>query len=230
MPERRLVLDTPDAVADAAAAAVAGYVADNERSSIGLAGGSTPEATYERLAVADVAWDRTTLWLNDERWVPEDHPDSNAGMVRRALRAGGSRLVAPDHGIGDPHEAAAAYERTVTAVFAGADPQGRPGLVLLGIGEDGHTASLFPDSGALEVMDRTYVAVWVAHLEAWRLTATFRLLLAARHVWFLVTGEAKAPALARVLNHGEPLPAQRVAVGAGSVTWFLDAAAASMLA
>jgi 6-phosphogluconolactonase len=115
------------------------------------------------------------------------------------------------------------------AHFAATDPDGRPGLVLLGMGDDGHTASLFPGTTALEERERTYVANWVESKEAWRLTATFPLLWSARRIFFVVTGETKGDMLRRILEGGEPFPAQRVAAGAEDATWFLDAAAASRL-
>ena len=114
-----------------------------------------------------------------------------------------------------------------TAFAAAADE--RPDLVLLGMGDDGHTASLFPGTDALEVTDRSYVANWVAGKDTWRLTATFPLLWSAREIVFVVTGKAKAAMLARIIDQQEPLPAQRVAAGNPNTTWFLDEAAASLL-
>ena len=223
------VFDTPQLVAEEAAAAIAAHVAAESPTTVALAGGSTPSATYERLAAMDIDWNGVTLWLGDERWVAADHPESNIAMARRALGAGAHRLVAPDFGVGDPEAAAADYARALTACFAETDADNRPGLVLLGMGNDGHTASLFPGSEALAERDRTYVANWVDDKQTWRLTATFPLLWSARKVFFLVTGEGKAEMVRRIVERGEPLPAQRVAAGADDVTWFLDAAAASRL-
>jgi 6-phosphogluconolactonase len=221
------VHDTSHEVAAAVAAMMAGAVTAMPAATIGLAGGSTPKAAYEQLTTMDVDWSGATLWLGDERWVAVDDPDSNAGMVRRTLGGAASRLVAPDYTLGDPHEAAAAYAATLAERFAGA--HGRPGLVLLGMGDDGHTASLFPGTEALDERNRSYVANWVPDKGVWRLTATLPLLWAAEQICFLVTGEAKAEMIRRILEDDEPLPAQQVAAGAASVTWFLDAAAASRL-
>lgn len=223
------VHDTPDHVAAAVAAKVAAAAAAAPSCTIGLAGGSTPRATYERLASMDVDWTGVTLWLGDERWVAADDPESNAGMVRRTLAVAAARLVAPDHELGDPHEAAAAYAATLEERFGVTDDAGRPGLVLLGMGDDGHTASLFPGTAALDERRRSYVANWVERSGMWRLTATFPLLWAAREVCFIVTGAGKAGIVRRIVEGGEPFPAQQVAAEAAAVTWFLDAAAASQL-
>lgn len=218
---------SPDAVADAVADLVADAVRARPRINIGLAGGSTPSLTYERLSGRDVTWDRVTLWLGDERWVPADHPDSNARMVRTTLGSGAERLIAPDHELGDPERAATSYATRLAAAF---EPSGgHPDLVLLGMGDDGHTASLFPGTKGLDVMDRDYAAVWVADKNTWRLTATFPLLWSSERIVFVVTGHAKAPVVRRILEKGEPLPAQRVAEGAADVTWVLDQAAAAQL-
>lgn len=219
-----------DEAAAAVAEEIATEVAASPQASIGLAGGSTPAAVYGLLARRDIDWAQTTLWLGDERWVPPDHADANTGMIRSTLGAhGAARLLAPDTTLDDPAESAEAYEVALRAAFAAGDPDGRPGTVLLGMGDDGHTASLFPGSKALDERQRYYVANWIDAKETWRLTATFSLLWSARRLLFLVTGEAKASMLARILEGGEPLPAQRAAAGNPAATWYVDAAAASQL-
>ncbi len=215
------------AVAEAAAAIVAGTIQQTRGSTVGLAGGSTPEATYRVLAGGTHDWDRVTLWLGDERWVAPDHPDANAGMVTRILGSAADRLLVPRYDLGDPHAAAADYATKLAAAFA--DRDGRPDLVVLGIGDDGHTASLFPGTAALDIVDRDYVANWVPAKKTWRLTATLPLLWSARRIVFIVTGEAKSSMIARVLDGAEPFPAQMVAAGSDDVTWLLDEAAASQL-
>ena len=195
---------------------------------LGLSGGSTPAATYRKLATADIDWEPITLWLGDERWVPRDSEDSNAGMVQRLLGDVPSRaLVAPNYSLGDPEAAAAAYEVTLRNAFA--TTGGVPGTVLLGMGDDGHTASLFPGSPMLTIEDRVYVAGRVESKRQWRLTATLSLLGAARHVVFLVTGEAKARIVAEVIDWAAAYPARSVVDRANATTWILDAAAASRL-
>lgn len=223
-----IVYESAGHVAEAVAVAVAEHVAVAP-TTVALAGGSTPKATYARLAAMDVDWDRVTLWLGDERWVPDDHPDSNTGMVRGSLGAGAVRLLSPDYRLGDPADTAAEYAQRLDAAFEETDEAGRPGLVLLGMGDDGHTASLFPGTAALEERRSTYVANWVADKDTWRLTATLPLLWSARRIFFIVTGEAKATMVRRIVEEREPFPAQQVAAGAEDVSWFLDDAAASRL-
>ena len=218
-----IVHDTPDAVAAAAAELIAAEVRSGIET-IGLAGGSTPRATYELLPQQDLDWDGVMLWLGDERWVSPDHPDSNAGMARRAfVDEVGAALVAPDYSLGDPHAAAAAYADVVRPALL------TPGLILLGMGDDGHTASLFPGTDALGVSDRSYVANWVATRDDWRLTATLPLLWSARRTVFLVTGDAKAEIVADVLAGRGNYPAGRVGRGGRNTVWLLDTAAASRL-
>jgi 6-phosphogluconolactonase len=125
----------------------------------------------------------------------------------------------------EPVESAAHYEALLRSLHP---VDHRPDLILLGMGEDGHMASLFPDTAALTVTHRWYVSNFVPKLEVWRLTATFEMLDLARDVFFLVGGETKADVLARVMG-GEPFPATRAASGPASVTWLLDEAAASKL-
>ncbi len=196
---------------------------------IGLAGGSTPRAVYRELRRRDLPWERVWCWLPDERWVPPDHPDANALMVR-------SELVdhvpvgfdAPDTTMSDPHRAAADYENRIVPRFVRGGAIA-PEVVFLGMGADGHTASLFPGTAALDVDRFGYVANWVPAFESWRLTATSTLLRAARTIVFLVTGQTKAPALREILEGDAILPARIVADGAGETTWVLDEAAASLL-
>jgi len=221
------IYPTPESLAAAAADRIADYVNGIARPvTIGLAGGGTPGATYTELAQRDVDWRNATMWLGDERWVSHDHHDSNTRMAHETLvdKVVGT-LLAPDTAFGDPTDAARAYSQTLTGVFH----EGRPDLVLLGIGDDGHTASLFPDTAALEASEGLYVANWVESKKTWRLTATMPLLWSAREIMFLVQGQSKAEILAHIIDEGHPYPAQRVAMGASSVCWMVDAAAASRL-
>lgn len=202
-----------------------------------LSGGSTPLPAYRRLAEigADLDWERIHLFWGDERLVPPGDPASNYGHVRdalltrvRALPAANVHRVWTELG----PEAAADYEAVVRRVFGVAgDAVPRFDLVLLGLGADGHTASLFPESEVLR--ERTRL-VAPAHREGGpsRVTFTYPLLEAARSVVFLVSGEDKAATLGRVLAGGaaaERLPAARVRPHDGEVTWLVDAAAASRL-
>ena len=232
------VLDDAASVADAAAELVAAQVTAGAPT-LGLSGGSTPRAAYRRLAGMQLNWWQTTLWLGDERWVAPGDADSNVRMVREAfVDEVGARLLVPDYALGDPAAAAAAYSDELAAAF---EPAGGPGLILLGMGEDGHTASLFPGTIALEAAGARYVPTlrvgaaapfvqnWVPEMKVWRLTATFDLLWQAQQLVFLVTGRAKAPVLAEIIDDDSPYPAQRAGAGAESALWLVDREAASQL-
>ncbi len=198
-----------------------------------LSGGSTPRAAYALLATDEFAggvdWARAHLLWGDERCVPPDHPDSNYRMARQALLDKISILPENIHrmqGELPPDQAAALYQAELETVLGVA---GRFDLILLGMGADGHTASLFPGTTALQERERAVAAVYVERLPAWRLTLTLPVLNAARHVLFLVSGAEKAPTLARV-HAGEPLPAGQVRPHQGELTWLVDRAAYQIMA
>ena len=225
----RVSATADDVAADAARTIAEQLTEQAGPATFGLAGGSTPVATYRRLREAPVPWERVTCWLSDERWVPFAHPDSNRAMARRELTDHvPTTFLGPDTSLPDPEAAAAAYERVLLPAL---DRAGHPmpDVVLLGMGPDGHTASLFSGTSALDSDETGYVANWVPAQDTWRLTATASLLRAARHLIFVATGESKAAMLRRILVDGEPLPAGLVAAGAADVTWLLDAAAAADL-
>lgn len=203
-----------------------------------LAGGSTPSRLYRLLAAPPydraIPWSRVRLFVGDERCVPADHPDSNERMVRESLLA--SLPATPAFhpmpgGHTDPAAAAGLYAECLLREVPGdGGPAPRMDLVLLGMGDDGHTASLFPDTDVLDE-ERLVAAVYVPRLDAWRLSLTLPVLNAARHVLFLVTGAAKAATLARVLVDGprRGMPASLVRPGSGEVEWHVDRAAAALL-
>lgn len=225
-----VVFETPEDVAAGAADRITASLGSLGDATLALAGGGTPRMTHRRLVDAAIDWTRVTIWLADERWVPSDHQDSNERMVRETLvDEVGGRLVAPDHSIGDPVATAAAYAEALSDLWIEREGARAPDIVMLGIGDDGHTASLFPGTAALEIVDRPYVANRVEQKDTWRLTATLPLLWSAREIVFLVTGAAKASVLARIIEGEEPLPSQRVAAGARNAVWLVDAAAASRL-
>lgn len=214
------------------------------RAMLALAGGSTPKETYSALAQPArrirIDWARTFLFLGDERFVPPDDPSSNFAMVRQALLAplpafAGHAFPVPTQ-LGTAAAAAAAYAATLTAVFGIGDRGGPPrfDLILLGLGDDGHTASLFPRAASLSVTDRWVVASPPGTLPppVERITLTFPVLNAAREIVFLVSGQNKAEALRDVLE-GKPSREQRPAVWVrpvdGTLTWLVDEAAASRL-
>lgn len=181
---------------------------------VALAGGSTPAGFYERLAELPYPWSGVEVFFGDERCVPADHPDSNLRMARETLLSRVSARVHPMTGC-DPE----AYERELAEVFGTGVP--RFDLVLLGLGEDGHTASLFTGDPALDVLDRW--AVLVDRPDHRRMTLTLPVLSAARLAVFLVEGASKRRPLAG-LRDGEDLPAARV--DAERVVVLADAAAA----
>lgn len=199
-----------------------------------LSGGSTPKAVHAWLAerASAVDWGHVHLWFGDERSVPADHPDSNVGMAHETLidRLPGVRPhVHPMRGDLPPAEAADHYETELRAVFG--DELPRFDLVFLGLGDDAHTASLFPQTAALSEASRWAAANFVPKLDTWRITLTVPVINRARTVAFLVTGEGKAAALRSVL-HGDRqpdrYPAQLIRPD-GGLLWLVDSAAAGGL-
>ena len=212
---------------------------------VALSGGSTPRSMYARLAAepdaSGVNWSRVQVLWGDERCVPPDHAASNYRMAREALLDHVSIPAANVHrirGEDDPGEAATVYERVIRGVLRTplGPPRDAPGaridLVLLGLGEDGHTASLFPSALAVHDSPCWVRAEYVQAVSAWRVTLTTITFNAAAEVAFLVTGVAKAPILRQVLEgpwRPYQLPAQLIAPTAGRVRWFVDAPAAAAL-
>ena len=218
-------------------------VAERGRFTVALSGGSTPRRLYGLLSDVkapfreQIIWERSHVFFGDERHVPPDHPESNYRMAHEALLAHvPAASVHRMHGEErDPTCAAAAYEAELRRFFDVGDRGAAPprlDLVLLGFGPDGHTASLFPGSEALEERRRWAVAVFVERLRAHRLSLTFLVLNRAREVLFLVSGSDKAEALARVFDpapDADPPPAARVRPEPGALLWIVDHAAASKL-
>lgn len=221
----QVIHDTPDDLAIAVAGQIAGLVASEPRLTLGLAGGSSPEPTYRRLRELEVEWTKVHVWLSDERWVPWDHERCNGRMASETLLDHvGAHFHRPPWGeLIEADDSAAHYEAALRSLH----PDGQPDLVLLGLGEDGHTASLFPGTTALDEERRWFVANFVPQLDEVRLTATLPLLWRAKRVIFLVTGSSKAEAV-RDSFAGET-PAGRVGEGDAEVTWHLDVEAGSLL-
>ena len=199
-----------------------------------LAGGSTPRAAYERAAGMDTDWSAATLWFGDDRCVPPDHEHSNYRMVKEALLdriRGDQPDVRRIQGELGPDAGADAYEGELTAVFGSEVP--RLDLILLGLGPDAHTASLFPGDDALGEVERRVVGVptpGMAPLVS-RVTITLPVVNAAREVVFLVSGEDKAEAVARAFS-GIPdpsAPASLVQPENGSLILLADPAATKLL-
>jgi 6-phosphogluconolactonase len=243
MDRRPRLLIEPDVpqVADVAAERIVAWADEaidaRGQFTIALSGGSTPRPTYQRLASERhgdaIDWSRIHVFWSDDRCVPPTDRSSNHGMADEALL---SRVpIPPDNvhrmrGELDSEVAAHDYEQELRRFFGGGWP--RFDLVLLGLGSDGHTASLFPGSRVLDEMQRAVVAVEADYQDrpACRLTLTPRAINAARRVMFLVTGEPKAQVVREVLEGPTGrFPAQTIEPVNGELFWLLDAAAASKL-
>jgi 6-phosphogluconolactonase len=206
--------------------------------SVALSGGSTPRRVYELLAADDyrsqVTWPSVHVFFGDERTVPPDHPDSNFRMANEALLSHVDLPAENVHrmnGVGDAAANASRYESELRAFFGDA-AWPRFDLVMLGMGDDGHTASLFPGSAALAEERAWVVANWVEKFQTWRITLTAPAINAARRVLFLVTGAAKADRLREVIaGERDPtrLPSQLIQPHDGTLEWFVDRAAAAKL-
>lgn len=237
-------LNTPQELYEAAAELVASTaseaVAERGRFTIALSGGSTPKNLYTLLATnarTSLPWDRMFFFWGDERQVPPTDAESNFRMANEAMLS--KVPVAPGNVFRVEAEkpnagaAATAYEQTLRKFFAleaGQIPAFD--LILLGMGPDGHTASLFPGTTALQEKSKLVVANWVEKLKTSRITLTLSVLNAARCVAFLVSGTDKAPVLKSVLEGdapGEQYPAKLIRPAQGKLIWLLDRAAASGL-
>lgn len=200
---------------------------------VSLSGGSTPILLYKQLLAADLDWNRVSFYFGDERNVPPDEDASNFRGANqelfRPLRIREDRIYRWRTELETPEEVAQDYQERLEDIGPGLP---RFDLILLGMGSDGHTASLFPDTEALDETERFTVANRVPQLGSWRFTLTFPVINNARNVMFLVAGADKSETLSRVLT-SEPkpdgLPAQRVNPIKGDLNWFIDQAAASKL-
>ena len=219
-------------------------VATSDSFTVALSGGSTPKSLYSLLADdvglrAQLPWEKMHFFFGDERHVPPDHPDSNFRMANEALFARAlvkpSRITRIKGEYADAEKAALEYEQALRGYFiieAGALP--RFDLVLLGMGAEGHTLSLFPGTKALHAPpDRIVVRNWVGKLYTERITLTASAVNQANRVIFLVTRADKAPALKAVLEgpyEPEQLPAQLIQPAHGKLLWLVDKAAGALLA
>jgi 6-phosphogluconolactonase len=194
---------------------------------IALSGGNTPIPIYTRLAAIghDLPWDLTRITFGDERCVPPDDRQSNFRMAWETLLAPASvpeKSILRMRGEIDPQTAAQEYQDQLDRLAAQrGEPIYRHDLILLGLGDDGHTASLFPGTAALDETIRRVVANFVPKLDAWRLTFTLPLINQARHVCFLVGVAKDADLIERVLEGDPQFPASRVNPSAGDVTWMI---------
>jgi 6-phosphogluconolactonase len=228
----------PDALAQAAAelfvSLAKGAVAERGTFSVALSGGDSPRRLYALLATPEfsgrITWDRVQVFWGDERCVPPEHPDSNYGLAQTQLLSKVSLPAQNIHRIkceASPERTAAEYEAELRGFF-GASPSFD--LVLLGVGADGHTASLFPGGTALDEKRRWVVAQFLPKLPAWRITLTPVALNAAANIIIMVSGEKKAGVIKQVfLEGGASLPVHRIRPRAGRLLWLLEAEAARFL-
>lgn len=238
------ILTTPQELFQAAAEevihAAVEAVAERGRFTIALSGGSTPKNLYTLIAAnasSSLPWNQMFVFWGDERHVPPNDPDSNYRMARETILSKVSIPVANIFPVPtenpDATAVAEAYEQTVRKFF-GLRPGEFPrfDLILLGMGPDGHTASLFPETAGLQEKSRIVLANWVEKLKTSRITFTLPVLNAARIVAFLVSGTDKAATLREVLEGsapGEKYPSKLVRPAQGKLIWFVDRAAASEL-
>jgi len=203
--------------------------------SVALSGGSTPVPFYEKLGKMNtlLAWDKVHFYWGDERHVSMDHPESNFRMAKETLL---DYIDLPERNIHpvptelDARMAAFHYEEELRKHHRGAWP--KFDLVLLGMGLDGHTASLFPHTAGLNEEHRWFIANFIPEMCQWRLTLTKNAINAARTIQILVSGSSKAATLAHVLTgkkHPEERPIQLISPVDGRLIWFVDESAASSL-
>lgn len=208
-------------------------IASRDVFTIALSGGSTPKAIFELLSKEpyskQIPWDKVLIFWSDERNVPPDDPESNYCM---AMQAGLKTLPIPSENIfrmqaeGDIDKSAAEYDRLILKNI----PMGKFDLMMLGMGEDGHTASLFPKTHALHANDRLAVANYIPQKNTWRMTLTYKCINSARNIVIYVIGKSKAAMLKFVLTapyNPDELPVQRVGDEEHKALWIVDNAAAT---
>lgn len=210
-------------------------IKDHDAFYVALSGGSTPKAIFEHLASPPydqmIEWNKVHLFWSDERAIPPDHPDSNYHM---AMQAGLGKMAIPKEHIhrmraeDKIEENAAAYEQEIAATL-----KGRPfDLVMLGMGEDGHTASLFPNTAALHIENRLVFANFIPQKNIWRMTFTYPCINQASNIAIYVLGASKKVTLSEVLlspNQFERYPSQKVGTATCKALWIIDEAAAAEL-
>jgi 6-phosphogluconolactonase len=233
------ILNTPEELFQAAAAEFVGQaehaIHHNGRFTVALSGGSTPKGLYSLLAsgaIPNIPWDKIYFFFGDERHVPPDHPDSNYRTARESLLS--KAPISPENifrvlAEQDAESAAQAYEQTLKKFFGlreGEFP--RFDLILLGLGPDGHTASLFPGSAGLNENRRLVIANWVEKFKTYRISFTYPVLNRAACDLFLVAGAEKAKVVGEILKGDQQYPASRVTPSDGRLLWLLDRAAAGI--
>ncbi len=196
-------------------------IAARKRAHIALSGGNTPQTFYQHLNKTDLPWQQMEWWLGDERWVAPADTTSNEKMVYESLGTNQPNFKNHFHSwhmAKEPAEAASLYEKELSKQI------GNPpifDLIFLGVGADGHTASLFPNTAALEEKKHCAVAHQVPQLNATRLTLTYPVLNGARQVWFLVRGKDKEPMVKRLLSGDQDIPVTRIQAVKQKLYWLL---------
>ena len=223
---RNFVHDAAEFIFEQARAALA----ERNQFRIALSGGNTPRPVYTEFARIghDLPWDRMVFTFGDERCVPPDDAQSNYRMARESLfvpAAVPEKSVMRMRGEIDPQLAAQEYQDGLASLAASrGETIYRHDLILLGMGDDGHTASLFPETAALEEKTRSVVANFVPKFDSWRITFTFPLISQARHICFLVNANKNVALLEKVIQGDKQFPAARVEPEDGALTWFLGEA------
>ena len=205
---------------------------------LALSGGSTPRSLYQCLVQPahsnQVDWQHVHVYFGDERCVPPDHEDSNYRMASQALLSHVPIPMQNIHRIQGENDSALTgaehYRETLSQYLPHGNDLPEFDLILLGMGDDGHTASLFPGTAAIEESEQTVAAVYVDKLDAWRISLTFPIINQARHVLFLIAGAGKAETLSKVFDPETrtDFPVQHIRP-AGELEWYLDEAAAGSL-
>lgn len=211
-------------------------IATRGRFTVALSGGSSPKGLFELLALAyhnEVEWAKVYFFFSDERYVPADHPDSNALMAKKSLfdplHITSQQIFAVNTSL-NPEAAAGDYQKTIEDHFASGPA--RFDLILLGLGDDAHTASLFPHTAVVHASEPGVKEIFVDDKKGYRITFTAPLINQANQVAFLVFGSSKANAVQHVLQDEKDYnqyPAQLIKPVNGTVVWFMDEAAASLL-
>ena len=233
----KTVDDLIPAVADYFSATAQDSISSRGEFNVALSGGVSPKRLYEMLASPDfkeqIEWAKINFFFGDERNVPREDPENNARMVKKVLfdplKISESRIFAVDTSL-PPQEAANRYMSAISHHFK--DQKIRFDLILLGLGDNAHTASLFPYTAVLKDESASIKSVYLEQQDLYRITMTAPLINQARHIAFLVYGDAKSKAVYHVLENGrdpEKYPAQLIHPENGDLQWFLDETAASGL-
>ncbi len=238
MQQVKLIWENPEALSVAAAHYFVEkcnlQIAKKGKFSVSLSGGSTPKRLYELLATPafsrNIDWKNVQLFWGDERFVPHTHPDSNFKMVKEALL---QRVPIPKKNIfsvpikKQAADSATIYQQTIAAVLG---KKMQIDLTLLGMGDDGHTSSLFPNTDVLNEKKSWIKEVWIEEKQTYRISSTYRLINNSKETLLLIAGTAKAPVIKHIFSKGATMrfPVQGIALKKGTTIWMLDKAAAGM--